>query len=572
MSYSVTVYKNSGFNIQNIPKNSTVLSSVASSQSFNNVDINQNRHLANIKIKATWSEICDADYCKVGDYYYFIIDCHMQNTNTAHLQLQLDGITTVGGVEAITILDGQTSRYSGVEVGDGDDPMLAPSNTMNISGAWTMQDAGGGATYVEMTLSPSKTADEKNATKFTYTDPVTGSELSAVIPDGKPTSADTMFFPETGVAGYSRGTTLYSFDNAMKTKIAKVTSLGLDKAMLNSVRLPSSCLDIRTTTDTAGDEYVNAIYGATQTANLPSAVPTNIASGRTNAAHINNSSFAKYGMLTCSGSKAEFIPADITPSDGITRKCDPSLEGKPFYRFSTYKGGADFWLNALPGMQWKTVPFLNNQRSGSDIQDLQTSMALESNAETYQRKKVIGSEGNTNVLAAAASMIGASIKKDINNRVDNSSIFGGLNINGTSSVSAYLGDYEYLQKQQEIVNKTINNRAYQVPSLNFPYNSEMLRDVKGNGVYVYRYTYTSADLDRIDKLITRYGKKYTAALTREMLIPPQNKNYVYVECSDVSVTHYNNNFQGSRWMNEVIAAQLRGGVRIWNVAPTNGTV
>lgn len=571
MSYSVTVYKNSGFNIQNIPKNSTVLSSVASSQSFNNVDINQNRHLANIKIKATWSEICDADYCKVGDYYYFIIDCHMQNTNTAHLQLQLDGITTVGGVEAITILDGQTSRYSGVEVGDGDDPMLAPSNTMNISGAWTMQDAGGGASYVEMTLSPSRTTDENNAEKYTYSDPITGAELSVAVPTAKPTSADTMYFPETGVSGYSRATTLFTMGATMMAKIAKLRSLGLDNAILSSVRLPSSCLDIRTTTDTYGDEYVNAVYGETQTANLPSAVPTNIASGRANEGHINNSSFAKYGMLTCSGSKAEFIPADISPSAGITRKSDPSLEGKPYYRFTSYKGGADFWLNALPGMKWKVVPFLNNERSGSDIQEMQTSNALETNFNTYLRKKIVGSEGDTNAAAAIGNILGQQLfGKGLDNIVNQSNMFSlgqgsGLN-------SAFLHDYEYLQKQQEVVDKTVNNMAYQVPKLNFPYNSEMLRDLKGNGVYVYRYTYTNADLDRIDKLITRYGKKYTAALTREMLIPPANKNFVYVQCSDVSVTHYNNNFQGSRWMNEIIASQLRGGVRVWNVAPTNGTV
>ena len=98
MFYTVRCYKNTGFNAVDIPASPSVLDT-ADYVDFDNVDVVQNRGLNTIRINATYDEVKDIDYCKIGDTYYVLTAYpSMLNDNVCELNLAEDFITTCGGI------------------------------------------------------------------------------------------------------------------------------------------------------------------------------------------------------------------------------------------------------------------------------------------------------------------------------------------------------------------------------------------------------------------------------------------------------------------------------------------
>ena len=118
MSYNVTVYRNTGFNVRNIPASAAVLNAIQDKVTVPAVEVMQERFLSNIRVSASWAQVKDADYCSVGGFYYFVNNVAMLATDVAELSLSTDGLTSIGGVSNVTVLDGQTERYSEVSVGE----------------------------------------------------------------------------------------------------------------------------------------------------------------------------------------------------------------------------------------------------------------------------------------------------------------------------------------------------------------------------------------------------------------------------------------------------------------------
>lgn len=109
-SFNVKLYKNTGFNIRNIPSSSSILDGIDSSNILNidAVWILQD-DIGSIKIKVNWNNVKDADYCKIGNIYYFVTGIAMLNENTARVNLQLDALTTVG-INNINLINGWCTR------------------------------------------------------------------------------------------------------------------------------------------------------------------------------------------------------------------------------------------------------------------------------------------------------------------------------------------------------------------------------------------------------------------------------------------------------------------------------
>ena len=100
-----------------------------------------------------------------------------------------------------------------------------------------------------------------------------------------------------------------------------------------------------------------------------------------------------------------------------------------------------------------------------------------------------------------------------------------------------------------------------VPTLNFPYNGDAIRDVLGNGVINYRYRYSDNDLHRIDKLLTMYG--YIDRRKFEPSMMNAHKDFDYLQLTGVSIS-------GSTlpmWWRDIIKTQLNTGLRVWHVKP-----
>ena len=111
------------------------------------------------------------------------------------------------------------------------------------------------------------------------------------------------------------------------------------------------------------------------------------------------------------------------------------------------------------------------------------------------------------------------------------------------------------------------NQQIVAPEINFPYNTDILRDALGNGFMCYRYRYTQFDAQRIDKLLTMYGYKVIKSLEASDFT--NRAKFNYVKAHNVSVADL------PMWFANGIAEQLSTGIRFWHVLPdtsyyTNG--
>lgn len=129
MSYNVTIWSNTGFNVNNIPDSPALLGTGTTVQP---IEVMQDRYLENIKISGLWDSVKDIDYCRVGSMYYIVTGVEMVATDVASLTLVPDFISSLGGVTHLEILDGITERchLSNSVDGDKDDPLLAPQEAL----------------------------------------------------------------------------------------------------------------------------------------------------------------------------------------------------------------------------------------------------------------------------------------------------------------------------------------------------------------------------------------------------------------------------------------------------------
>lgn len=116
MLYNVTLYYNTGFDRGNVPDSPARLAAYTS-RDFDAVNIRQDYATAYVRIKATWPDVRDADFCRLqpddgtAATYYIIPNAAIQvNNNVAHIPLVLEPLTSLGGIAALSVLSGWTNR------------------------------------------------------------------------------------------------------------------------------------------------------------------------------------------------------------------------------------------------------------------------------------------------------------------------------------------------------------------------------------------------------------------------------------------------------------------------------
>lgn len=606
MAKLVRIYKNTGFNSSNIPDGQALLNTLPY-QDLPAMEIRQERFLSSIRVKVSWEEVKYCDYCRVSDgyddntgdhsFYYFVNSVWMEATDVATLSLTPDFWTTGNGIKGFGISDGITER---VHVRDdsfgkwtGNDPLLTPSEPLQITTNWRAP-GNSSVVAIEATLNPGRTA--LNRYSYTYTD-ADDQEQVVSVPKAQPNSLLTKFKIPNGSA-YDRGTALYavSSDISLGTYgsgyyeeeadyIAVLRSLGLEQAIISQTKYPSAYVGFSISGAAGGQIVFNQLTG--KQGEWQSGLPYIQHSVKNNL--INYSNLLKYGIISCSGEGAEFDPADVM-GDGSEPKirylADPNPDGKPYFRFKTVNGSSslsDFWRNCISGMNWKQVPLVFTGASGSELNKIKFQNNYELTGMQTRQKVVEASEG------IAASLIGAlagGATKNISTPAAALGAFGGVAANSGGSTSLlrnlhsiygrYGFDGEYQPSDIDIINKGMQNEymnlnianSVVVPTVNFPFNSDILRDSYGNGVLVYRYRYSDNDVRRIDKLLTMYGYQVTKPLETDDFV---NRRYFnFIKCSNVSFNASpsgHQNVRRPRWFLDGAAAQLRGGVRIWHVIP-----
>ena len=97
MSYTCRIFSNTGFNATNRPDKPSLLNS-CSYTDLASMDILQDGELNSIRVNASYAQIKNADYAKVGDWYYAIIGRHMENPDTCTLALLPDYTLSAGAM------------------------------------------------------------------------------------------------------------------------------------------------------------------------------------------------------------------------------------------------------------------------------------------------------------------------------------------------------------------------------------------------------------------------------------------------------------------------------------------
>lgn len=602
MSYNVTVYKDTGFVGGNIPDSPALLGAGVSKSAL---EILQDGELSSIKISIDWAEAKLVDYIKVGSVYYIVQGRQMLATDVCEFEILEDGITTIGGVSQIQILDGITERchLPNSADGDKDDPLLAPQEPLVLDTQLFGQTSNFSqfVTVAECTISPLSTKEAGESISYqgdgdvTIPKPIAYSEddvVKYVLPTYKRQNGADV---ETDIST-DRGTGLevistknspigYTYIGGVKTPreiktrtgisdaMSEMRGLGLDTAIINQVEYPASAVDIILHSTNSEDPYderamvVREVRGRSghqgQATDLPFVYSNNV-----NNDILFVSDFTKYGLLSASGAKAEFTVKSIKdPTKTFSQQAhptvdymtDPNPDGKPYYRYEFFNGNkskVNFLANAIPGLPWKQVPIIFTGKSGGTLDRINFETERYANERNFQAGRVADNI-NTGISIASDAVNGfvSSQGNPLWAAQAATSTIGGLASLSVKNV------YENEKYRNDLYKSRVNYELSQVaaPTLNFPYSSEPLRVQMGNGVYAYRYKYSNNDLARIDKLITMYGVKTTKALEASMFT--SRRYFNFVKCDDVTV------IGNTRHLNEVVSAQLRGGVRIWHVKP-----
>lgn len=598
MGYSGKAYKNTGFNTSNIPDSPALLEQCAQYDFTYNLEIMQDRFLNSIDINVIdYETIKDTDYCRVGSWYYFVTGISMLATDVAHFTLTPDFITSANGIMGFNVLDGITKRVHVANDtfgrADSADPLLIPFEPLQIETHWKKPTTGD-KTYIESTISIEDTCQSHEAIKWTEgSGTITATAAYVLVPKtvgvGGTGNSPTTFTYQNGNSE-SHSTRVYVTDGAdastaVNGYIGELRSLGLEQSIVNQVRIPNAYVTT-SPASTAVKNNMTARTGTWALTEFPFIEHTGIKNNL-----INYSKYLKYGLISCSGESCEFEPQDLkAPTDvdvapSVKYVTDPHLDGKPYFRFTKVNGDSSadgFWRNCISGMRWKQVPLVFTEAHGSALNQMKFENARDIAAgryalDTEQRSlKQSIERGEPIYNYTEGTYSGAADFMHTFADTGRAVTSATANTFGSKTMGGYWLNQNTIDRQQDLANRSaaydygaelrsqlldiaINNNVV-VPTVNFPYNSHVLQDQFMNGVLAYKYHYTANDVARIDKLLTMYGYKYAKALETSDFT---NRRYFnFVECSNVTVTGH------ARWWNDGIAAQLKGGVRIWHVLPS----
>ena len=365
--YSITLYNNTGFDLVNVPDGPATLQAAAYSVvEFPVVDIVQNYFLSSVSIKATFEQVKFADYCKVGDFYYFVNSLTMSSPDVAVLSLTPDGLTSGLAKGAITAISGTTERRRVLSSEDkmgaftGDDPLMTPQEPLQL----VMGDdlfIGGGATvsvpYVESLIDLVKLQNSFKDGKFTgrtFTDPQ-DEESKVTVPSVDSLTGQTTFAIGSRILPSTK-TQLYKYTKVQEA-IGLARALGVESGITNQVSLPPSLVE---TTETE-DGSVTLCKGIDQ--KVSTGLPFQYANVKNKK--LLYGQYNKYGIITVAGNRLEVSPEEIsstfTGSPEVKCKSDPRPNGKPYFRYSTYLGDSSdtgFWKNSISGLPWSQVPLV----------------------------------------------------------------------------------------------------------------------------------------------------------------------------------------------------------------------
>lgn len=612
-SYNVRLYQNTGFNGVNTPENPALLNKCTFID-VAPVNILQDRGLDHVDVSATWDQVENVDYVRVGSWYYSVPPrgASMLSERTVRLTLLSDPLASAGGFTMISggvsarfdFLDGITQRCTTNSDNWGeyanDDPLIIPQEPLQIESEWLntgdtadKENIKGAPIFRESTVDLShQGAGPDNCVSITYTDDETGSvsvpttvglpyitgvgrQQTDFVLDGNvsKSNGDAIFIVNDE---YTSDDTDASASKTIENGTNAIRSLGQENgSIINQWTVPNKFLgDIKvhhgpiTGNDNVNygtEQVVSSIAGITGTTDSTISPDYKAVKNK----RLLYGTYNKYGMITCSGDSVEFKPEDLGDEKApeVVYKSDPRPDGKPFYRFAEINGDKEFWRNCIAGSTWERVPLVYQGASGSALTRLNfdNDRALRSLQKSQFETSAKWGGVQDVAHAFAGTMEGAAMGAVAG---PGGMVAGALAGGVLSSVPVANDIISYDQYQDKYRQEKANELSglYQsttvyAPTVNFPYNADMLRDIKNNGVLIYKYHMSDRDTERCDKLLTMYGYQTAEQLTLENF--GRREHFDYVACSTVSVTNL------PKWWCDEIASVLKVGVRVWHELPNS---
>lgn len=564
--YDVTGYKNTGFNIENIPDGRSLVMS-CDSIDIPATDVMQNEHLTTITVYANWENIKDIDYLQISDAFYFVTSITMTSPDVCALSLVYDAFTSCGGVSAIgstlSIIDGTASRACVGSDSFGEwtaEEPFTPNAPLKIVEGSLMGDDGGNdaTTLIVSTVDLSDTT--KTAT--TYTDPATNETVT--VPSLKNAGGGQIIYMKTNdgtKSAITPATRYYDGTNStVLQNVQRARENGLDGGILGQYTIPNAYCSTVINDDGLCTNLTGLML--TKTSGLPFEYTT-----------VNNKKclygkINKYLLISLgSGNSAEFNPEDITDgnaSPSFNIFSDVRYQQRPYCRPNKYLGDSDnIYMQAVAGQNWADAPLRYESKSGSNVDRIayESERTIQAQRNTWANYEAAGVKGGSGLTGMALAGL-----KGLNRLLGGGLANVGASANEYDQATADYSTWGDIQKQQaeqqyEGYKSALNfvSGQIQAPSVQFP-RSDTMRDFFGNGFKVYRYRPTDTDLQRYDKFLTMYGYALNKPLEKTDFT--NRKYFNYVLCNDVT-------FAGDlpRWKREAVAKQLANGVRIWHTSP-----
>lgn len=605
--WKVEVYKKTGLNEINIVDNVAILNQ-SEHESLPALDILCAETLTYFTVRATRNQIKDVDFVSLtdeetGDVYYYSVDSYMPTSKDVwHLYVTISGLLTIeamtGGIDNIKFLDGMTSRHHVKKEDDvfgaytEKDPLLMPSKELileNVSlfNDMICEDDNDSYEIIESMYDLPASGVGTNAKEYT-----SESGQFVTVPQAIPAvsrSNSIMKNPEkVDLTNFiTPGSLYHDYSKAeVKAGVQTVRSLGDEKGIWRSVRIPRAAID-SVTEDKYG--HISHIIGAQKFENTE----LNFEYAEVNNKRVLYGDLNTYVIVsTANGNMVSYKPEDIY-DDGneapvVTMVVDPRPEGKPFFRFSTFKGDdKNFFLNPVEGMEWSNMPIAYYEASGNWLSKLKYQAGNAMLTDNYNTSK--GRNAAAIVQNMFSAISGGAAQASDEYLRQNMAIPGnddhvamalynqqfqtqaglvqyGVNFAGSMATAGMSASSNKIATERSYQHAAYNemlsyigSTVISAPDINFP-RSNSMRDYRGNGVYVYRYRYQADDVAKLDKVLTMYGYQETKVLENSDFTGRAKFNYV--SAFGVSIGG-----DLPKWLREAAAGQLKAGVRVWHQLP-----
>ena len=613
-SKTTILFKNTGFNTYNCPDSSSRLVSIPESDRFvcDSVWLLQDL-VGNIKVKATWDDVKDVDYCSIDLNLYFITNVTMSNENTAILDLQFDPIGTIG-ISNIAVINGWCTRRhvandelfsNNLEEG------YTPLEEMTVDTSYLDHLTGGNyiLNIIGSTIDLSQAFDAAK----TFTDQQ--SKLSVSVPLIKGVERET----RTDLAYYGGwkskklpSTLLYAYNSSpvspanIRNALASVWSLGLVDAITSSYTIvwPADRTDFvfqdgDVETTKFGELVSIGLRPATIT--LPDsfkyiwAVPNytiknnKVFSGQYNkyaAISIANGNSINYDAndLYYSGETfPTFLVIGDPAPDGCTYLVPKYYHNKElqsgFPLYGGLKGGT--WVNnqlTFSGREGGMVSAemyqmqLQQQRLSrtgtffKGLEDVLTMPLRVASSPFTSTPQAPAIDNNNFYQEFSRDMVGAGYTNygpgQFMNEFGGSTGFPAVNMSGLAN-SLYTNPAQAKLAQQQLELSQGISQNLNAPKIYFPFGSN-LNTYFGNGFYGIRSRLSDNDTIRFDKFLTAFGYATNEPFDNSAFTCRQHFNYVQV--SDLNVKINGSRDYGLRIRN-MLEQVLNNGIRIWHELP-----